>query len=366
MRVLIVCPRLCHGGAERVAVSLANGLADRGHQVFFLADLFQEITYHLDDNVKLGNLISTDKNKIAKWLSAVKIARKVILSEKPDVIIGIMALCSFIAKIAAIGLKTPIIATEHDAFERPASAPMPFGIWVNKFIVDKIYDCVTVLTESDKRVIGKRLKNVVVMPNPLALTPVASVPKKDKIILAAGRIDNWHYKGFDLLIEAWGRIALNYPDWELQIAGIYKKQESREYLDSIAHQYGITDRVRYLGFVEDMTTLYQKSSIFVLSSRYEAFGLVLIEAMSQGCACIACDYNGRQSDIITDNNEGLLCKPEDAEEISSALEKVIQNGNIRVMYQLNGLKRSHFYSIANTLNRWEDLLETIIRPKSRS
>lgn len=63
MNILIVCPRLCHGGAERVAVCLANGFVDRGHNVKFMADLFEEQTYTLDNRVKLVNLISTNDSK---------------------------------------------------------------------------------------------------------------------------------------------------------------------------------------------------------------------------------------------------------------------------------------------------------------
>ena len=75
MNILIVCPRLCHGGAERVAVCLANGFVDRGHNVKFMADLFEEQTYTLDNRVKLVNLISTNDSK-KKWGGSLKKVRK--------------------------------------------------------------------------------------------------------------------------------------------------------------------------------------------------------------------------------------------------------------------------------------------------
>lgn len=76
MNILIVCPRLCHGGAERVAVCLANGFVDCGHNVRFMADLFEEQTYTLDNRVKLVNLISTNDSKIKKMGGSLKKVRK--------------------------------------------------------------------------------------------------------------------------------------------------------------------------------------------------------------------------------------------------------------------------------------------------
>ena len=66
MNILIVCPRLCHGGAERVAVCLANGFVKRRHEIRFMSDLYEEVTYTLDNRVRISNLISAHNNKIQK------------------------------------------------------------------------------------------------------------------------------------------------------------------------------------------------------------------------------------------------------------------------------------------------------------
>ena len=108
-----------------------------------------------------------------------------------------------------------VINTEHNSFERPIYAPMPRKIWRAKFIENKRYSAVTVLTEADSRCIGNRLNNVFVLPNPLTYSPLTDIPPKEKIILAAGRFDVWHYKGFDLLIKAWGMIAPKNKEWTL-------------------------------------------------------------------------------------------------------------------------------------------------------
>ena len=362
MKILIVCPKLCHGGAERVAVSLANGFTERGHLVLMLSNLFDEITYNVSKEVMLSNLFSTDRNKLFKWLGAVRNIREYVRQERPDVISGIMELCSFIARLATVGIGVPVIATEHDAYERPANAPMPWGMKVMKFYVNRIYRKVTVLTEADAQIAKTWIPNVTVMPNPLAISLATNVPtNKEKIILAAGRVDNWYVKGFDILIRAWGKIASQFPGWTLQIAGIYKSPQTRVFLDLIASEEGISDRIQYLGFVNDMKTLFRKSSVFVLSSRYEGFGLVLIEAMSQGCVCVACDYKGRQREIITTDQEGLICEPDNAEALAETLKRLLEDKRLRDEIRQGALARSHYYSVENIIIRWEKLIEGVMK-----
>ena len=390
MKICIVGPRLCHGGAERVAVSLANGFVARGHEVFFFADLFEEQTFVLHNAVKVRNLVPQTNNKLLKWGGAIRLLRKELKKDKPDVIVGIMSLCSIVAQLASMGLRIPVIATEHNSYERPKTAHMPSFIKLYKFFLCKFFSCVTVLTEADKKVIDNRIKNVVVMPNPLALLPTESIPNKKKTILAAGRVDNWHVKGFDVLIRAFSKLVqrskfkVQSEGWKLVIAGVWRSPETRTYLDSIAKECGVLDKIEYIGFVEDMQKLYAESSIFVLSSRYEGFGLVLIEAMSQGCACVACDYKGRQREIMSPTptlpegegenltptlpegegafeacETGILCEPDDVEALAEAMKKMIEDDEYRESVRAKAIERSKYYSIENTMDRWEALLKQV-------
>lgn len=361
MKIFIVCTRLCFGGAERVAAMLANGLSQRGHQVTLIANLFDEITYPINSRVRILNLVASNQNKVRKWSSSIRLVRKYMKRYQPDVSIGILNTCSLIAKIAAIGLNIPVIMTEHDAFERPASAPFTFWKWFVKFQLNKIYRYVTVLTEADKKNIGKRLKSVYVMPNPLSLTPTVSIPPKEKIILAAGRLEDWHYKGFDLLIEAWGKLSTKHPDWILQIAGV-GTEKAQQFLIDLSIKNGITPhQFQLLGFKENIIDVYREAAIFVLSSRYEGFGLVLLEAMSQGCACIACDYKGRQHEIIRHENEGLLCMPEQVDDLVTKLNTVLTDIAYREKLQKNAIEASKRFLPNKIIDKWEKLLFEITR-----
>lgn len=365
MKIFIVCARLCHGGAERVAATLANGLEEKGHEVTLLTNLFEEQSYEIANGVNVVNLVSQNRNRFSKWLGAIRIIRQQIKAERPDVIIGIMQLCSFVSKMAAMGTGIPVIMTEHDSFERPLSAPLSKVDYFKKFWLNRIYKVVTVLTEADKQVIGGRLKHVVVMPNPLALEPLQQVPSKKHILLAVGRVDNWHYKGFDVLVKAWGKALQMQPecDWLLEIAGVWRDEKSYNFLMNLACKSGCADRVSFLGFRKDMISLYQEASIFVLSSRYEGFGLVLIEAMSQGCAPIACDYKGRQKEILGSEENGITCDPDDVDSLARAICLVVKNDDLRHQMQKHALERSRYYSVEDSVKRWENLIAQVCDKK---
>ena len=360
MKIFIICPRLCYGGAERVGVVLANGLAERGHNVTMISNLFEPITYTLNSNIQTLPLVKSNTNKLKKWSSSIPLVRQYIKKEQPDIIIGILHTCSFIAKIASIGLNIPVIATEHDAFERPDSAPFTLGKRFAKFCLNKLYNNITVLTHSDKELIKNKFKNVHVMPNPLAFHAAPSVPPKEHTIIAAGRLEDWHYKGFDILIKAWAKICKEHPKWTLKIAGV-GTEEQKQFILNIAKDTNIKDRIELLGFQEDLKSLFNKAAIFVLSSRYEGFGLVLIEAMSQGCACVAADYNGRQKEIITNNENGIIIEPDNIEELSNALTKLLINDKVRREIAEKAIERSHFYDVRNITDKWEELLLSIIK-----
>lgn len=388
MKIFIVQSHLGGGGAERVGVMLANGFSSRGHDVTIATDLNANQNYIPLASVKTANIVSSKKNVLIKWCYAIWYLRKISAKSRPDVIIGIMQLSSFVSKVSTIGLGIPTIMMEHYYFESP-NGLTSFEKFC-KFYLNKVYPIVTVLTSADKTIAEQSLKHVVIMPNPLALKPIVNKGVRNNVLLAIGRLDAWYYKGFDVLIHAWARIVSSFKflvstdGWKLQIAGT-GSEESLNYLKQLCKENGVEDFVEFLGFRKDVERLYQEASVFVLSSRYEAFGLVLIEAMSQGCACVACDYKGRQSEILNptqdqtfetrnlklepqNNNvelcdNGILCKPDNVEALTDAMAKMIMDDEYRESVRKNAIERSKYYSIENTMNRWESLLSQVVNKK---
>lgn len=357
MKIVIIVHNLTNGGAERVASLWANGFSEKNEVTILISDDKSPISYRPNESVNIVSICSHKNNRILRYCHSLCILRKEIYRIKPDLIIGVSTSRVLWAKIFAMIKGIPVINTEHNSFERPICAKMSIGQRWKKFYQNKIYNFITVLTEADKKVIGNKLKKVEVLPNPCSFKSADFdiTNRKKKIVLACGRLDVWHCKGFDILIEAWG-LSKNLidKDWKLLIAGSGSKKNIK-YLKGLVSKFNVEESIEFIGYTEDITSLYENASVFVLSSRYEGFGMVLLEAMSQGCACIACDYKNRQREIIGNNEAGIVIEPENANELSRQLIKICNDTNKRKTIQFNAIERSKSFSIDKIINRWYDI-----------
>lgn len=357
MRIALMVRNLTEGGAERVASLWAAGFYKRGHVVeVIISDKNAPITYSLPEGVILSNVFFQHHNKLYRFAGNILSLRKELKAFGPDVIIDVSP--RWMRRIAMVGVSGVKISTEHWSFERPANAVMQ-PKKINKIYLNRLYDFVTVLTQADKDVIGNQLKHVAVLPNPLSLKPAVNLPKKENIILAAGRLDGWHVKGFDVLIKAWSMACEEAKGWRLQIAG-GGSDKSKEYLKKMCKNEHVEDRVDFLGYQSEIQPYFAKASVFVLSSRYEGFGLVLIEAMSQGCACVACDFKGRQKEIIKTDAEGVICEPENEKALCNAILSLVKNEEKRKQIGEHSIIRSKDYCIDKIMERWDKILNNLI------
>lgn len=357
MRLLFYISGLSGGGAERVMVILCNELVQRGYEIYLATNTKRFFAYKLDEKINILSLYPKNYEKLPKISQTFKlyysmrfIARKV----KPDIII------SFIHNVclAVAGLSIPVIQSEHTTFARKVSCKFDF----ERLYINKLADKVTVLTQYDYDLIGKRLLKKIVMPNPLTFSPLSSVPDKDKTVLAVGRLNMWKLKGFDTLIKIWSLIANRYCDWNLEIAGA-GTEEDLKCLKDLTSKCGVTDSVRFLGFRSDVDKLMQRSSIFILTSKYEGFGMVLLEAMSQGCACVSFDCKAGPREIITHNRDGLLVTDQDEKEMAKAISLLIEDKDLRMRLSTEALQKVKRYKSESIINRWECLFAEILKEK---
>lgn len=370
MKITICVQKLTGGGAERVASLWAEGFVRLGHEVSIIVSKYDkgDHTYVTPDSVKIYNVGSTIKPlKFRYLLNKLGLLKKnywkklneTIHFIKPDVVIGVSGSWAWDVKSVSKDLNIKIIQTEHNSFERFDDAPLTQNQILQKFYQSKEMDHVTVLTQADKNILGDEYKNVTVLPNPLTFEPSKTVPVKKNVILATGRFNLWYVKGFDLLFEAWGNIARDYPDWKLQIAGTGNKSEIKK-INEMIRQYSVPpQQVELLGFCHDMLPVYRDASVFVLSSRYEGFGMVLTEAMSQGCACIAADFKGRQGEIITSEDQGLLVSNNSANALSNAIIQMITNSDYRALCQKNAIMRSNYFRLDNIMKMWTSIINNL-------
>ena len=167
---------------------------------------------------------------------------------------------------------------------------------------------------------------------------------RTKRVIAAGRYV--HQKGFDLLLEAWHRIDKSLSDWHLYIFG----NENRKPYQRIVDKYDMNHHVHLMPATPKIVEEFSKSSIFVLSSRFEGFGLVLVEAMSCGLPCVSFDCPYGPRDIITDEEDGLLVENGNIEALAKAIERLMED---------EGLRRSMGEKAINNVSRFNQ--ETIMK-----
>jgi glycosyltransferase involved in cell wall biosynthesis len=170
-------------------------------------------------------------------------------------------------------------------------------------------------------------------------------------VLAAGRL-TWQ-KGFDLLIDAFVPIAREYPDWQLRIYGEGNREQR---LRRRILRHGVYNNVFLMGATQRLGEFMSRASLFALSSRYEGFGMVIVEAMSKGLPVVSFDCPRGPAEIIEPGSDGILVPPQDVLGMTEALRELIQDGDKRQRYGAAAVEKAHKYESGEIGARWESLL----------
>lgn len=362
MKILCFISTLSGGGAERVMSTVASHFASVfEHDVTIVTDTSKPIVYELSDKVKILDL---EKNKRypsgafsrpRHFLRTIFSINRFYCKEKPNVVLSFQTGMNGMVLMALMLTKAKIICSEHSFFDWKYTR-------FEEFLRKNFYwraNALTVLTRHDLGLCrSKNMKNVVYMSNPIHLE---ANYKEERIntILAAGRLDAWEVKGFDLLIQIWSKICYDYPSWKLEIAGT-GNDVSLNYLNGLVEKHNCIN-IEFLGFRMDIKQLLQKTSIFVLTSRHEGSPMVLLEAMRSGCCCVAFDCETGPNEIITDSKTGLLVEAENVDQFAEKLRRVLDDESLRFDFTSKAPNAVAGYSEERVMRRWKILINKVTK-----
>ncbi len=219
-------------------------------------------------------------------------------------------------------------------------------------------DVLTVLTAADERDyaaarVGGRPR-VERIPNAVPRMGGGISPLAAKVVVAAGRLES--QKGFDLLIRAWERVAAAHPDWRLRI---YGSGPRRDDLRRMILERGLYDSVFLMGRTKHLGEAMARASLFVLSSRFEGFGMVIVEAMSKGLPVVSFDCPRGPGEIIRSGRDGILVPNGDVDGLADGMLELIEGVPRRRSYGAAAVENARSYAVDSIAERWEDLLRTL-------
>ena len=320
--------------------------------------------------VDLGVNYSDDNSKgfFAKFCGFItrrqihkRLLNKLLREEKPDIVDCFYpGECSFVPALKD-GSKKVMELHQSKLFHHQYNRSGLMGLAdkirakMDERLVRK-FDSFVVLTEEDAAMWGD-VPNIKVIPNAAKFISNGYSSCQNKRVIAVGRLD--YQKSFDRLIEAWALVQQTdkYKDWSLDIFG---QGEWRDMLQQMIDERGLQDRVMLNKPTKDIAKEYAASSMLVMSSHYEGFPMVMIEAMACGLSVVTFDYKCGPRDIIDHEINGLLVKDGDIEGLAQALMRLMNDDELRRKMGENARLVVDRYSEEKVMNKWQELYSKIL------
>lgn len=354
------------GGGERVLADVASGLVARGHDVAILSydqpggSSYYPVDPHIE-RIMLGIGSTTAPATALTTLRRMVVLRKSIRTRAPDVVVGFMHSMFIPLGLALMGTPIPVIASEHIVPAHYRSRPFQ-ALLVR--LTPYVTDCITCVSEQSRRAYPQSLREkMVIIPNPVNLKPsgradAAGLHKARKVLLSVGRLEA--QKDHATLIEAFAEIAGQVPDWDLRIIG---EGLLRPKLESMVVELGLEGRVYLPGNSKDIAAEYMSAQLFVLSSRYESFGLTTAEALAHGLPAIGFSDCLGTNQLIRRGVNGDLANGSGRRStaLAETLKPLMQDEALRTRLSEQTGTVAQAHHIENVCDHWETLLRDVRR-----
>ena len=364
------------GGVERVLSLKANYFAD--HYGYDITIVLTEgknkpLFYPLSDKIKVVNLdIDFEElwtcsflKKILVYLKKQRIYKKRLTEElmrlRPDITISLLRReINFLTSVKDGSKKFGELHVNRanyrnfEAGEANAIKNLFAKLWMRNLVSHlKRLDRFVVLTEEDKAS-WIELNNVIVIPDPLAFTIDEVSPLTNKRVIAVGRYV--YQKGFDLLLQAWAKMENQHSDWELVVYGMGDRDPYEQIIDDLRID---RSRCHLYGSTPDIKKEYLNSSLFVFSSRFEGFGMVLIEAMACGLPVVSFDCPCGPKDIVRHDEDGMLVPSGDTDSLADAMHKLMSDDDLRKDMASKAIINVRRFQLDEIAQRWKTLFNSL-------
>lgn len=363
------------GGVERVVTVKASSFAEHlGYDVYVIVTegKGRESYFPLSDKVEVINFELGFENlwkasflqKILIYIRKQWQYKKMLVSELmricPDITISTLRReINFLTSIKDGSVKIGELHVNRSNYRSMRNANLFERLFSHFWMINLIsnlkkLDKMIVLTDS---ALGDwhELSNVVKIPDPLPFKIDVRSTLQNKRIVSIGRYD--YDKGNDLLLQVWSKVESKMKDWCLDVYGNGNREPYQELIEKL----GIDkSRCRLHGPVIDVKAEYLNSSIFVLPSRYEGFGLVLIEAMACGVPVVSFDCENGPRSIITDGEDGFLIPTFDIDAFAEKIILLMQDENLRRLMGEKAQKSAAKYDIDSIGLQWKQLFDELM------
>jgi glycosyltransferase involved in cell wall biosynthesis len=363
MKILYIVPNINNeGGVARVLSIKANYLVERlGYEVHILTqnEGFSPLFYSFNSAITFHDMIL--KGNFLQFFNSFMVGLKSnIEAIKPDIIV----VCDNGLKAYTIPFvlknKIPLVLEMHSSKFIEESE-------INKNIFSKLlFNSISLLkkngierydrfiVETKESVLEWKVKNTMAIPNPLWFTTDKRSDLKNKRVIAVGR--HTYEKGFDRMLQIWKKVLVKHPDW---ILDIYGKSNGNSDLRLLAKELNISENVVFYEPVHNINEKYLEASFYLMTSRFEGFGMVLIEAMASGLPCIAYDCPCGPRAIISQNEDGFLIENGNESDCINGISTLIENVVLRVEMGKKAKLSSEKYHIDEIMLSWDQLFNEI-------
>jgi glycosyltransferase involved in cell wall biosynthesis len=346
------------GGTEKITIALANRLSIDGYNVFIISlTMEQKLFFDIDKNIRLYSLFKRQKNYVIRFPQIIYMLEKKVKENKIDILINvdvILALFSLPLKIFNKNLK--IISWEHFNYQTN------LGITRRDYarVLSKKYaNVIITLTEQDRNFYidnGKSKIPVVSIANFLDNIPHTASALNNKTVIAVGRFS--YQKGFDILIDVWKCVKSNKDstDWILKIIG---NGEDKEKIRKKIKELDLMSSIEIIDATKNIYDYYLSSSIYVMTSRFEGFPMVLLEAKSYGLPIVSFDCLTGPRELIKNGYDGYIIPFGNIQLMANKILNLMSDESKRIDMGKNAKKIVNNYSVNHIILKWKKLFNDL-------